>query len=514
MTMGFRSRAVGRRSLLRWATVAAGSAVLMPILQACQQPAPTPQVVVKEVPVEKIVTKEVPVEKIVTKEVSVEKVVTKEVTVQVTATPLSRAAIKGNLQIIQQRGFNPLQTTFIHNLLLKTSADRNWPLDKSYVEGFTAGTNIYEKLQAQVAAGDSPDVFIGNEDTFRFWDLKLVQPVDDIVNWAESQFGKAPFLQRLNNHIEGKWYAVPTWNATGGYWALKSWYQGTGFDLSVRHTYDEWREIALKISDPAKKRWGWGNTVNRSGDGNTNVMSVIYTAGGRVATEDNKVAFNSPETIAGYEWLKDTYTNPKWANMLPPGVNSWTDPTNNENYLAGILGFSSNGGTMVATASAQKPDIYKDTVLVPHPSGSVGKKQTLQVAGPYTFHNHLFAQGKNPDAGREMLQMLLSKENQQAILENSPALAMPGYEKFGWDLPVIKNVPNGIMEISRSELFDEKRFFRFHPQKTDKLWVRATSSENIETDVMAEVMKGTPIATAVANGHKRMEAVLEKFKGR
>src|SRR5262249_62298289 len=105
--------------------------------------------------------------------------------------PSAAIKITGNLQIIQQRGFNPLQTTFIHNLLLKTAAERGWPLDKSYVEGFTAGTNLYEKLSAQVAAGDSPDLFIGNEDTFQFWNLKLVQQVDDIVEWAIKQYDEA-----------------------------------------------------------------------------------------------------------------------------------------------------------------------------------------------------------------------------------------------------------------------------------------------------------------------------------
>jgi multiple sugar transport system substrate-binding protein len=509
-------KSVGRRRFLRWSSLALGLGTVVPLLPACgaQAPAPTaePKVIEKivEKPVERVVTQVV--EKPVTKEVQVTQVVTKEV--QVTPTPRSTAKISGNLQIIQQRGFNPLQTTFIHNLVLKTAAERGWPLDKSYVEGFTAGTNIYEKLQAQVAAGDSPDMFVGNEDTFQMWNLKLLEPVDDLVNWAESQFGKAPRPQRIGNFIEGKWYALPTWNATGGYWALGSWYKDTGFDILKQHTYDEWREVALKITDPDKKRWGWGNTVNRSGDGNTNVFAPIFSAGGRITDAENRVVFNSPETVLAYEWLKDTYTNPKWAKMMPPGVNAWTDPSNNEAYLAGTVGFSSNGGTMVATASARAKEIYNDTFLVPHPNMAVGKKELLQWAGPYTFHNHLFAQGKNKDAAREMLQILLSKENQTAIMENSPGLSMPGYSNFGWDLPVIKNVPNKIMDVSKQLLFDEGRIESHSPQKTPKLWINATFSENIGTDVMAEILKGTAIPEAVANGHKRMEAVREKFQGK
>ena len=39
-----------------------------------------------------------------------------------------------------------------------------------------------------------------------------------------------------------------------------------------------------------------------------------------------KVQFNSPETVAAFEWLAETYDrNGKYAAMLPPGVESWSD---------------------------------------------------------------------------------------------------------------------------------------------------------------------------------------------
>src|SRR5262249_24433492 len=42
--------------------------------------------------------------------------------------PSASIKINGNLQIIQSRSFNPIQTTFQHNLLLKEAANRGWPL--------------------------------------------------------------------------------------------------------------------------------------------------------------------------------------------------------------------------------------------------------------------------------------------------------------------------------------------------------------------------------------------------
>src|SRR5262249_9542069 len=131
------------------------------------------------------------------------------------AAPAAKPSAKatGNLVIIQQRGFNPLQTTYIHDLLTKTADGNSWPLDLSYEEGFTGGGNFFEKMAAAVASGDSPDLFVGAEDTFQLWNQKSLVPVDDVVTWATQQFGNPAPGQKLTNFVDNKWYAVPFFSA-------------------------------------------------------------------------------------------------------------------------------------------------------------------------------------------------------------------------------------------------------------------------------------------------------------
>jgi multiple sugar transport system substrate-binding protein len=426
--------------------------------------------------------------------------------------PAAPVKVTGNLAIIQQRGFNPLQTTYIHDLLTKTADSNSWPLDLSYEEGFTGGGNFFEKMAAAVASGDSPDLFVGAEDTFQLWNQKSLVAVDDMVKWATDQFGAAAPGQKLSNFVDNKWYAVPFFSATGGYWVRKSWFDSFGFDITKQYSLDEWRDAALKASDPSKKHWGWGNTVNRSGDGQTNVYSVLWQAGARVSSADNKVTFFSDEAIAAYDWLKDLYTNPKWANALPTGVNAWTDPSNNEAYLADTIGFSSNAGTMFATAMAQKPDIAADTWLALHPSGPVGKKEALIVAGPGFFQFQMFMGAKNPDAARAMMQTLLSKENQKEVWKNSPGHSVPAYT-WGWDEPELKVVPNNVIAVTKEIILSDKYFKMFQPQPQPKLWINAFDSEVVATDVMADILKGTPTKDAVQAGHDRIQKIWEKFEG-
>src|SRR5207249_8948434 len=126
--------------------------------------------------------------------------------------------------------------------------------------------------------------------------------------------------------IDGKWYGVPFFSATGGYWVRKSFFDPIGLDITKQMNLQDWLDACVKISDPAAKKWGWGNTVNRSGDGQTNVYSPLWQSGARVSSADNKVTFNSPETIAAYEWLRVLYGTDKYAKALPTGVNAWTDP--------------------------------------------------------------------------------------------------------------------------------------------------------------------------------------------
>jgi multiple sugar transport system substrate-binding protein len=514
MNLGSPSQKITRRGILRGAGLLAAVSAL-PLLQACAAPAAVPTAV----PAAPAAPAPTQAPQVVTKEVTsvVTQVVEKPVQVVVTATPvagaLSSIKINGNLQIIQQRGFNPLQTTYIHNLLIKTAAANNWPLDISYEEAFTGGGNFFEKMAATVASGDPADFFFGAEDTFQLWNQKSLVPVDDLVQWAVKQYGDPVPGQKLGNFVDGKWYGVPFFSYTGGYFVRKSWFDAIGVDINKQMTLQEWLDACVKVSDPATKKWGWGNTVNRSGDGQTNVYSPLWQAGARVSSEDNKVTFNSPETIAAYEWLKELYGTDKYAKALPTGVNAWGDSSNNEAYLAGTIGFSSNAGTMFATAMIKAPEIAKDSWLALSPSGPVGKKESLIVAGPGYFQFQMFQGAKNPDAARALIQLLLSKENQKAVWDNSPGHSIPAYA-WGWDEPELAKVPNNVIKVSKEMIQSDTVFKMFLPQKQPKLWINAFDTEVVATDVMADILKGTPVKDAVAAGHAKTQKIWDKFQGK
>jgi multiple sugar transport system substrate-binding protein len=510
-----RSTSISRRGLLRAAALFAGAATI-PVLAACASqatPTPAPAPTAPPAPTQppKVVTQIVT--QVVQQQVPVTQVVQQTVQVVVTPTPQTNLKIVGNLQIIQERGFNPLQTDYIHNLLIKTAAQLGWPLDLTYSDAFVGGTDFFQKIAATVASGNSPDLMFTSQDTFQSWNQGSLQAVDDTVNWAVQQFGQPAPLMKLSHNIGGKWYAVPYFTTTGGYWVRKSWFDKINFDVTVQHSLQEWLDACVEVSDPSKKMWGWGNTVNRGGDGQTNVYSPLWQSGARVTTADNKVAFNSDNTVATFDWIKDLYTNPKYAKALPTGVNTWTDPSNNQAYLAGTIGFSSNAGTMFATAMVQQPQIAADTHLIPHPSGPVGEKQSLIVAGPGTYHFWVMMGALNPDPAKYMIQTLMSQDNQQNVWKNSPGHSTPAYT-WGWDSDVFKPVPNNVIGVSKDIILSDKVFKMFQPAEEPKLWINAFDSQVVVTDTAADVLKGTASKDAVATATANIQKIYDKFQGK
>ena len=95
-------------------------------------------------------------------------------------------------------------------------------------------------------------------------------------------------------------------------------------------------------------------------------------------------------------FLADIHTNPKYKNMLPPGVEGWTDPSNNEAWLAGTLGFTQNAYTLYAQSKATKNPVYPNTAVLPGVLGP-GTDQIISVPGYFYFC--LFKDGEEPGPG-------------------------------------------------------------------------------------------------------------------
>lgn len=388
------------------------------------------------------------------------------------------------LWVLQTQDFHPDYNDFIRKHIEDFAAEKGYPLEVADMAGFVAGGAELQKIGAQIAADDAPDMIQRNYSVPQYNQLGLIVPATDIVAEIIGKYGDTGARQKKELMIDGDWYAIPFHVRSDGGWARKDLWDAVGIDVTQLKTYDELREACMEVSDPAKEIWGWGMTVNRGGDGNWMTHRIIHSFGGSWVDETGqKVTLDSPETVQAMEWLLDTYTNPQWERMLPPGVLSWTDPTNNEVFLGGKLAYTQNGGTVYAKAVVDQVPFVND-ILWDYPKGGPGLERFF---GLGTMNFGMIKGGKNPEAARELIMSFFEDDVMKEVYKIATTYALPAYTNM-WDWEEITSVPNSIAQ--KEGALDPAGWNSIAFPGPSTAWIAAVESQNLPTDMVASVLTG------------------------
>jgi multiple sugar transport system substrate-binding protein len=366
--------------------------------------------------------------------------------------------------------------------------------------------DVVAKIDAEVKGGVARDMAFMTDSRFvaQFHALGDLEDVTEIVKVLTAKYGE-PTAEAKNFCVfDGKWYAIPYHFIGIGSFLRKDWMQEKGITPKDLYSWEELRDLCLEISDPNKRRFGWGMTVNRSGDGNGMIEALINSYGGSIASNDGKkVTFNSPETVQAVTFLGDIYTNPKYKPMLPTGVASWTDTSNNENWLAGILGYTRNQFSVYADSRTKKNPVHANTHVFSDCIGPATDKPLLlgQSQGFVVFKG-----AKNPELATLLAQYLVSAPALLGVAKEAPGLVMPAWEKI-WDadpfftsgdpaFPMLRKITQQTLPLSTKNGLD-------FPQKASA-GQQAVGAAYVLTDMMQQVVQGTAPAQAVTAAHAKM----------
>ena len=422
----------------------------------------------------------------------------------------AQAALNGKLQVVQMVDWHPNHNQFLKDTITSWAADRlggTQNLDLSDIAGFVGSTDIYQKLQAQKAAGQPVDLIMRDLSARILNFFQLTRDATPVTNRMIQRFGK-PNSTPLSTHvIDGKWIGVPFYDRTGGYWIREDKFAEVGHsvDGGSFETWEGVKQACLAVSNPSQNFYGWGATISRSGDGESLVQNIMWSWGGALADPTGEiVTLYSPETIDGMTWLADIYANPAHASMLPPGVNSWNDTSNNEAYNAGIIGFTSNAGTLYATGKSNNNPVADATTLIRVPLGPFGLR--LQGSGP---HYHYFMEGsKNFDPAAALAEHLFSDGVQGNLYAISQGYVVPAYEAL-WEHPLIAG--DRIAQRFKPVAFNEPPFQGMAYRGPLSEAADAVVQENVMTDMMGEVLGGKRVDLAVRDAHLRAVQIFQSF---
>jgi multiple sugar transport system substrate-binding protein len=419
------------------------------------------------------------------------------------------AAAPSTLVVNHRREYFAEMETLFAEAVQNWANENNVEVETSTVAA-EANQDFVPKLLAQVEAGNPPDLVYHVRLVQQLYSFNALEPVSDTVAQAIELYGDPSYGHFLNNQIEGEWYGIPYINSGGGQFARRSAFEEQGIDpLADLVTYDDIREAALAISDPASEFYGWGRTVNRGGDGHGTVVDIIHNWGGQITNEDmTELTFNSPETIAAVEWLTELFTSSDYAPALPPGIMSWTDSSNNEAFLAGNLGYTSNAASVYASAKADGNPIFEDTVVLNIPIGPYGEQF---IGGGGNGQMQIPRGAKNVEGAKALAMYLLEPDVFVPISLVSAGLFLPAYARY-YEMPEVIAAFEADENLARMGEQTQGTHPGLSWPAGPSPYFDAINAQSVLNDMMAQtITQGVSPADAVAQAEARMVQIAEEM---
>jgi multiple sugar transport system substrate-binding protein len=415
----------------------------------------------------------------------------------------------GTLTVIHRTEYFEQAQNLFRQTVEQFAAANDTKLDISTTNPESFG-DFLGKMTAAVKAGNPPDfAYTTNVSIPQMHLLDLVEDVTDVVDEAVSLYGNImPGINApQNGRFNGRWKAIPFLGSSTAYPFRGDKLAEKGIDPATLLTLDQRREAALAISAPDSDFWGWGLTPNQSGDGYGFVIQVIQAFGGHYTDETGLIVqFNSPETVAAYEWIKETYDRSgKYAAILPPGIESWTDISNNEAWLAGSIGYTLNAYSVYAASRRDGVPFFKDIKLLRAPTMNNGDSMDGGFVGGWLT---IFKGAPNAALAKKLALDLLAPKNFIPMSTAAGGLFMPAYEKL-WTPELLAADPN--FAIIKEQVSVAKPFIGPSWPAQPSAAIDAIRAQGVIEQAAANVISGrmSP-ADAVADGHQKIVDIFEE----
>jgi multiple sugar transport system substrate-binding protein len=408
-----------------------------------------------------------------------------------------------HLLVAHRREYFAEMETLFSDAVKAWGAENNVDVETTTVSA-EANQDFVPKLLAEVEAGNPPNLVYHVRLVNLLFANNAVEIVSDTVAEMEELYGEAPYGQEVSNLIDGEWYGIPYINSGGGSFARKSLFEAKGIDPLELLTFEQRRDACLEVSDAAAGVYGWGLTYNVGGDATGFIESVMQNWGGHYTNEDaTEVTFNSPETVAAVQFLAEIYTSEQYAPMIPPGVASWDDASNNEAYLSGAVAYTHNAASVYAKAKADGNPIFEDTLRLLTP---VGPTNTLLEAGGGGQFN-IPRGATEQELSKQLAKHLIMPENFLPISLISAGLFLPAYANFYTMEEVVSAFeadPN-LARMGESTLGNHVG--SSWPAQPGPLF-DAIAAQAILTDMMGQIVgQGVSVEDAVAQAHDRIISI-------
>ena len=291
-----------------------------------------------------------------------------------------------------------------------------------------------QKFVAAIEAGNPPDVAEMNYQG----PMRYRPALRDVTKLAKeiagARGGLLPYADRVMQ-FQGQYFGIAHQAFGGGLHVRKDLLAEKG--LKMPKVYDpDVIDMAKKCQDASKDLWGFGQTLNRCDDGNGFMQAILWNYGGSAWDKDGKPALNTTfqkQNLDALQFAVDTIQKHK---IQPPGVMAWTDPHNNEAYMAGKLVSTNNGASLYYAMVAKKHPLAEKTQVILTPGGPAG---SFVFAGTYNWG--IFQKSKYHELAEDMIRWVEDEKRFDEFMKASIGQAGPVYKSRA-ENPYWKTDPN------------------------------------------------------------------------
>jgi multiple sugar transport system substrate-binding protein len=351
-------------------------------------------------------------------------------------------------------------------------------------EGFE---DLRPKAAVAASIGSGPDIIWTIHADPHLYPDAMLDLTDVADHLGAKHGGWYPIAEEYSKRND-QWISLP-YTFSGNFLNYRiSQVKNVGFDTFPDNTDDFLRMMVelKKAGTPGGFALG-----NASGDGNCWAHWVLWSHGGQLVDENDNLVLNSPETVAGLEYVA------KLGKTFIPGVASWLDGHNNKAFLQGACSVSNNGISIYAAAVREGlTEIAEDMDHAYWPTAPGQPVREFHVCFPMTVYKHT----KYPNACKALLAWLMDAGQYDQFLEASVGYLSHTLKAYN-DNPVWTADPK--RRVFKDAVIRSKHFADAGSLSYASV---AVFADFVVVNMVAEAALGTKTpAEAAADAHKRAE---------
>jgi multiple sugar transport system substrate-binding protein len=288
--------------------------------------------------------------------------------------------------------------------------------------------DAYTKFPAAIKSGNGPDILFALPDyTTLIQSLGVVQPVDDILKKLDA---KHEFLDAAvaPYQYDNKTWALPIYGMVQALWYRKDLFKEA--NLEAPKTWDELLNAAKVLTKDGQA--GIALPASKSMATDQVLYSFMITAGAKeVINKDNKVTFNSTNTVKAYDMYDQLLKySPKDSNTY-----TWGEPQ--AQFNAGKAAMAIEKGQYLAPFEAESGRPSTDLGVVPMPVAEGGEPGSIYYSNAMMV---LAKDAKKQEAIAKFFDFLYEPANYASFVNAEPGLFLP-VTKSGFDSEEYWNDP-------------------------------------------------------------------------